>query len=307
VRRGAGWLIDQYGRAQVVWGLLGIIGLSGIVTAVVHGVEHLSPPWLVLLGVSSFIVLTAATGTFLAVRGERPMSIVAGPHACWATPVGTSSSTVALTGVLYLTNPNRRSVQPIGVTLTRYRMRRFRRYKVTIKGHLTRMEGRQGAIEEEKTDFTPVFFEVDSHGFTTFDRVDTRITIVDQWGRHHKASPVFDRPPPSPADSPAETAQSFEVIDARYGTGDKSVDVTELVQALSTGGGLLFDVTNANLGGDPVPDQVKMLRLSYTVNWRCSVGQGVHRGIDRQAPLGRRILAPSLSLQWVETTGAHTR
>jgi hypothetical protein len=60
--------------------------------------------------------------------------------------------------------------------------------------------------------------------------------------------------------------RGFRVLEARYGNGGTSVDVTEVVTAHVEYGNWTFDVTNENLGGDPAIDQVKELSITYTVD-----------------------------------------
>lgn len=59
----------------------------------------------------------------------------------------------------------------------------------------------------------------------------------------------------------------FRILEAQYGADTDSesnfADVTEVVQKLIKEGRLDFIVTNANLGGDPSPNQLKRLEVDY--------------------------------------------
>ena len=61
-------------------------------------------------------------------------------------------------------------------------------------------------------------------------------------------------------------AQSGQLISADYGTGDNRVDVTSRLQSMSQNGYINFQVSNDNLGGDPVPNQPKELRVRLRDN-----------------------------------------
>jgi hypothetical protein len=56
-------------------------------------------------------------------------------------------------------------------------------------------------------------------------------------------------------------AQTLTLLSADYGVEGNRVDVTCRVQSLVQNGYLHFQITNYMLGGDPVPEQVKELRV----------------------------------------------
>lgn len=60
-------------------------------------------------------------------------------------------------------------------------------------------------------------------------------------------------------------AQGGELVAAEYGVPGRRVDVAQQVRSLVRGGKLHFEVTNANLGGDPAPEQPKdlVIRLRH--------------------------------------------
>lgn len=59
-------------------------------------------------------------------------------------------------------------------------------------------------------------------------------------------------------------AEPLDIHEAKYGSADHSVDVTTLLRDALRDGHLTLDVTNDTMGGDPVPKQVKRLRVTYT-------------------------------------------
>jgi hypothetical protein len=61
-------------------------------------------------------------------------------------------------------------------------------------------------------------------------------------------------------------AANFRVLDARYGIEGAFVDVTNVVTAQVTDGGLAFEATNDVFGGDPAVDQVKEFQIIYSVD-----------------------------------------
>lgn len=58
-----------------------------------------------------------------------------------------------------------------------------------------------------------------------------------------------------------------QLVRAIWGAGNRSADVTQIVQSMAQGNQLNFKVNNTNLGGDPAPDQKKTLRLTCQ-DWR---------------------------------------
>ncbi len=63
-----------------------------------------------------------------------------------------------------------------------------------------------------------------------------------------------------------DEAPDFRVLDARYGIEGTFSDVTNVVTAYVTNGGLAFQVTNDALGGDPVVNHVKEFQITYSVD-----------------------------------------
>lgn len=59
---------------------------------------------------------------------------------------------------------------------------------------------------------------------------------------------------------------NFRVLDARYGIEGAFVDVTNMVTAQATDGGLAFQATNDAFGGDPAVDRVKEFQIIYSVD-----------------------------------------
>jgi hypothetical protein len=61
----------------------------------------------------------------------------------------------------------------------------------------------------------------------------------------------------------------LEIVRAEYGTGDTSRDVTELIRKHAGNSrwiSLASTSYNASLGGDPVPGQVKKLKIQYRID-----------------------------------------
>jgi hypothetical protein len=63
--------------------------------------------------------------------------------------------------------------------------------------------------------------------------------------------------------------RQLRIVRAIYGAGNRTIDVTSLVQNQVTNNGIDLQITNANMGGtDPAPAVVKELRLSYEFRGR---------------------------------------
>jgi len=63
--------------------------------------------------------------------------------------------------------------------------------------------------------------------------------------------------------SPREYDDRMEVLEATYGAGDRRRDVTSIVRSQVRGNSLQLFVSNAAMGGDPVENQKKRLRVIY--------------------------------------------
>ena len=63
-----------------------------------------------------------------------------------------------------------------------------------------------------------------------------------------------------------ENAQAgkLDILSAKYGTDDTQKDVTEILKSKVQQGRLQLEVSNDNLGGDPVRGTVKMLDVAYS-------------------------------------------
>ena len=55
----------------------------------------------------------------------------------------------------------------------------------------------------------------------------------------------------------------LQVIRAVYGAGNQGMDVTGLLQSRIANNRLDFQATNANIGNDPAPNQLKVMQVSY--------------------------------------------
>jgi hypothetical protein len=60
--------------------------------------------------------------------------------------------------------------------------------------------------------------------------------------------------------------RGFRVLEARYGSSDTMVDVTDVVTTHAEYGNWTFGVTNDTMGGDPAVGRVKELTVTYTVD-----------------------------------------
>jgi hypothetical protein len=69
----------------------------------------------------------------------------------------------------------------------------------------------------------------------------------------------------------------LEILQASYGAGDRSRDVTKLVGSQIRGNALQFVASNAALGGDPAEGQKKRLRIIYVwqgLRYQTAVAEG---------------------------------
>ncbi|MBI5081456.1 MAG: hypothetical protein HZB17_09170 [Chloroflexi bacterium] len=55
------------------------------------------------------------------------------------------------------------------------------------------------------------------------------------------------------------------IVSARYGLGDKWLDVSNLLRSKIKDGNLQVNITNEELGGDPVPNSIKRLEITYSL------------------------------------------
>ena len=63
-----------------------------------------------------------------------------------------------------------------------------------------------------------------------------------------------------------DESEEFKILEARYGTKGKSVDVKDILQENIAGGRLEMYVDNIPLGGDPAPLVHKVLEVVYSVS-----------------------------------------
>jgi hypothetical protein len=63
-------------------------------------------------------------------------------------------------------------------------------------------------------------------------------------------------------------ATGLQIVSARYGAGDRSVDVRSRLQSLVENGRLAVEVNNSSMGGDPIVGEVKTLHLTYQLGNR---------------------------------------
>jgi hypothetical protein len=71
--------------------------------------------------------------------------------------------------------------------------------------------------------------------------------------------------------SKAAGQPALEIRKATYGKGEQVADVTEAVRKAMVSGSLSLKVENALTGGDPAPNQVKELRVEFTLNGKDEV------------------------------------
>lgn len=64
---------------------------------------------------------------------------------------------------------------------------------------------------------------------------------------------------------PVQAPQALSIITAKYGAEPTWADVHEFVARRNVGGRIEMDVTNDSLGGDPVPNVPKVLKVTYAV------------------------------------------
>ncbi len=84
--------------------------------------------------------------------------------------------------------------------------------------------------------------------------------------------------PPNPAYSNGGYGDDrLQILHASYGTGDRRMDVTDLLNSQMRGNSLQMVVSNSSLGGDPAPGLEKRLRVIYLwqgMRNQTTVGEG---------------------------------
>lgn len=60
----------------------------------------------------------------------------------------------------------------------------------------------------------------------------------------------------------------LRVVKARYGSAETGADVTKTVRRLVVDGRLIFGVGNGPLGGDPAPNELKVLDIEWRVGFK---------------------------------------
>ena len=100
--------------------------------------------------------------------------------------------------------------------------------------------------------------------------------LLNEWRRGFLAKHREPKPLRSDRLKESRTTQaaqpvggSLEIVEALYGNGQDrstSMDVTETVKHAVSVAGLEIEVCNEAFGGDPLPNQVKLLDVTYRVN-----------------------------------------
>lgn len=83
-----------------------------------------------------------------------------------------------------------------------------------------------------------------------------KIKVTDADGRQAQKDFIFDNPDIPPG---------LEIIEATYGANGSTVNVASTLSSLITNQSLSMNVSNTNLGGDPVPGSVKTLTVKYSM------------------------------------------
>jgi len=83
-----------------------------------------------------------------------------------------------------------------------------------------------------------------------------KIKVTDADGRQAQKDFTFNNPDIPPG---------LEIIEATYGANGSTVNVASTLSSLITNQSLSMNVSNTNLGGDPVPGSVKTLTVKYSM------------------------------------------
>src|SRR5262249_23517480 len=88
--------------------------------------------------------------------------------------------------------------------------------------------------------------------------------------------------------TPTRTAD-LRILKAEYGVFPKQVDVTAAAKSLVAAGTRRSPASNEFAGDDPAPNQVKLLRVEFTLNDRRTIAEAVE-GKSLELPAGAEIV-----------------